>query len=252
MRNKPVEVREEPEERKKVQLTVLALLLELCHKKEKTEHRKEKKMIQEKNRSSKHKNQIIHQKKQSKGQRKGVIWSRRRVIGAVPRPATERQPRATYGRGGGSRQERQDASTGDDDVVHHLRNEVDGVVDEDDVLIAVDEVHHRLGGVAESRSIVWGLKTHFPSSLRHQSSGPPPPRVHVGLQSEQQVGEQPLVHGRPLELWDAEHGGAGAGAELAPLLLRHGHAPEPQVHTQVPLQLGRAAPVKSLWDGTHL
>lgn len=31
MRNQPLEEPEEPEERKKVQLTVLALLLELCH-----------------------------------------------------------------------------------------------------------------------------------------------------------------------------------------------------------------------------
>lgn len=59
------------------------------------------------------------------------------------------QSRATYRRGGGSRQERQDTSTGDDDVVHHLRNEVDRVVDKDDVLVAVHKIHNRLGGVAE-------------------------------------------------------------------------------------------------------
>lgn len=73
----------------------------------------------------------------------------RRLRPAVSPPATEGGSGATYRRGGGGRQERQDASAGDDDVVHHLRNEVDRVVDEDDVLIAVDEIHHRLGGVTE-------------------------------------------------------------------------------------------------------
>lgn len=63
-------------------------------------------------------------------------------MAAVFSPSTEGWSRATYGRGGGSRQERQDASTGNDDVVHHLRNEVDRVVDEDDVLIAVHKIHH--------------------------------------------------------------------------------------------------------------
>lgn len=61
----------------------------------------------------------------------------------------------------------------------------------------------------------------------------PPPDMHVALQRKQQVGEQPLVHGRPLELRDAEHGGAWAGAELSPLLLRHGHPPKAQVHADV-------------------
>lgn len=54
--------------------------------------------------------------------------------------------------------------------------------------------------------------------------------MHVSLQGEQQVGEQPLVHWRPLEFWDAEHGRAWAGAELPALLLRHGHAPETQIN----------------------
>lgn len=63
----------------------------------------------------------------------------------------------------------------------------------------------------------------------------PPPHVHVRLQGEQQVGEEPLVHGGPLELGDAEHRRARAGAELPPLLLRHGHSPEPQIHSQVSL-----------------
>ena len=62
-------------------------------------------------------------------------------------------------------------------------------------------------------------------------TAPPSPDVDVGLQGKQEVGQQPLVHGRPFELWDAEHGGPRAGAELPPLLLRHGHAPEAQVHT---------------------
>ena len=78
----------------------------------------------------------------------------------------------------------------------------------------------------------------------------PPPHVHVGFQGEQQVGEQPLVHGGPLEFWDTEHSGAWAGAELPALLLRHGHPPEAQVDAQVPLQLRGGAAVKGLqWGG---
>lgn len=57
-------------------------------------------------------------------------------------PTTGGQHGATYGRGSGGRQQGQDASTGYDDVVHHLRDEVDGVVDKDDVLVAVHKVHH--------------------------------------------------------------------------------------------------------------
>lgn len=70
--------------------------------------------------------------------------------------------------------------------------------------------------------------------------------MHVRLQGEQQIGEQPLVHWRPLEFWDAEHGRARAGAELAPLLLRHRHTPETQIDAQVPLQLGCGATVEGL------
>lgn len=65
----------------------------------------------------------------------------------TPPPATRGQNRATYRGGGGRRQQRKDASAGDDDVVHHLRDEMDGVVDEDDVLVAVHKVHYGLGGV---------------------------------------------------------------------------------------------------------
>lgn len=66
--------------------------------------------------------------------------------------------------------------------------------------------------------------------------------MDVTLQCKQQVSEQSLVHGWPFELWDAEHGGAWAGAELTPLFLRHGHPPEAQIHTYVPLHLrGKAA-----------
>lgn len=73
--------------------------------------------------------------------------------------------------------------------------------------------------------------------------------MHISLQGEQQVSEQPLVHRRPLEFWDAEHGCARAGAELPALLLRHGHAPEAQVHTEVPLQLGCGATMEGLVVG---
>lgn len=71
----------------------------------------------------------------------------------------------------------------------------------------------------------------------------PPPDMDVTLQCKQQVSEQSLVHGRPFELWDAEHGGAWTGAELPSLLLRHGRPPEAQVHTDVPFQLSGEAAV---------
>ena len=63
--------------------------------------------------------------------------------------------------------------------------------------------------------------------------------MHICLQGEQQVGEKPLVHGRPLELGDAEHRRARAGAELPPLLLSHRHSPEPQIHSEVSLWCNR-------------
>lgn len=76
--------------------------------------------------------------------------------------------------------------------------------------------------------------------------------MHVSLQGEQQISEQPLVHWGPLELRDAEHGGPRAGAKLPTLLFGHRHAPEAQVHTQVPLQLGSAATVEGLLnEGTR-
>lgn len=84
-------------------------------------------------------------------------------------------------------------------------------------------------------------------SHRHPDS--PPPHVHVSLQGEQQVSEQPLVHRRPLELRDTKHGRARARAELPTLLLRHGHAPETQIDTQVSLQLGCSATVEGLQHG---
>lgn len=70
--------------------------------------------------------------------------------------------------------------------------------------------------------------------------------MHICLQGKQQVSEQPLVHWRPLEFWDSEHGGARAWAELTPLLLSHGHTPETQINAQVPLQLGCSATVEGL------
>ena len=59
-----------------------------------------------------------------------------------------RTARCTYRGRGGRREKGQDPSTGDDDVVDHLRDEVDRVVDKNYILIAVDEVHDRFGGVA--------------------------------------------------------------------------------------------------------
>lgn len=49
---------------------------------------------------------------------------------------------------GGSRQQRQNASAGHDEVVHHLGDEVDAVVDKHDVLAAVHKVQNGLCGVA--------------------------------------------------------------------------------------------------------
>lgn len=69
----------------------------------------------------------------------------------MPPPVTRGWTRATYRGGGGRGQQRKDAPAGDDDVVHHLRDEMDGVVDEDDVLVAVHEVHYRFGGVTARR-----------------------------------------------------------------------------------------------------
>lgn len=80
--------------------------------------------------------------------------------------------------------------------------------------------------------------------LKHDDS--PPPHMHVSLQGEQQVGKQPLVHWRPFKFRDAEHGCPWSGAELPALLLRHGHAPETQVNTEVPFQLGRGTTVEGL------
>ena len=47
----------------------------------------------------------------------------------------------THRRRGGGRKQREDSSTCDYYVVDHLRDEVDGVVDKDDVLVVVDKVH---------------------------------------------------------------------------------------------------------------
>lgn len=58
-----------------------------------------------------------------------------------------------------------------------------------------------------------------PVYIQHDNTRRPPPDVHVALQGEEQVGQEPLVQGRPLELRDAEHGGARARAELTLLLL---------------------------------
>lgn len=87
--------------------------------------------------------------------------------------------------------------------------------------------------------------------MGHTSKNPnsPPPHMHISFQGEKQVSEQPLVHGRPLEFWDAEHGGARTGAELPALFLRHGHASETQVNTQVPLQLRCRTTVQGLQRG---
>lgn len=54
--------------------------------------------------------------------------------------------------------------------------------------------------------------------------------MYISLQGEQQVSQQPLVHWRPFEFWDAEHGCAWAGAKLPTLLLCHWHAPKTQVN----------------------
>lgn len=70
--------------------------------------------------------------------------------------------------------------------------------------------------------------------------------MYIGLQGKEQVSQQPLVHWRPLEFWDAEHGCAWARTELPTLLLGHGHAPETQVDTEIALQLGCGAAMEGL------
>lgn len=57
----------------------------------------------------------------------------------------------THRGGGGSGQQRQNASTRHDQVVHHLGDEVDAVVNKHDILTAVHKVQNRLGGVTEER-----------------------------------------------------------------------------------------------------
>lgn len=49
---------------------------------------------------------------------------------------------------GGRREKRQNASAGHDEVVHHLGDEVDAVMDKHDVLAAVYKVQNSLCGVA--------------------------------------------------------------------------------------------------------
>lgn len=93
-------------------------------------------------------------------------------------------------------------------------------MDENDVLTAVDKIHDRLAGMAaaerKKEPLLYPGLWEMP---RVQHDSRPPPDVHVALQGEEQVGQEPLVQGRPLELRDAEHGGARARAELTPLLL---------------------------------
>lgn len=48
----------------------------------------------------------------------------------------------------GGREQRQNASAGHDEVVHHLGDEVDAVMDKHDVLAAVHKVQNSLCGVA--------------------------------------------------------------------------------------------------------
>lgn len=58
----------------------------------------------------------------------------------------------TNRRGGGCRQQRKDSSTGHDEVVHHLRNEMDGVVHKYHILTAVHKVHNCLSRMTVGRS----------------------------------------------------------------------------------------------------
>lgn len=50
---------------------------------------------------------------------------------------------------GGSGEQGQNASAGHDEVVHHLGDEVDTVVDKHNILAAVHKVQNRLCGVTE-------------------------------------------------------------------------------------------------------
>lgn len=59
--------------------------------------------------------------------------------------------RCTYRGRGGRRKKGQNPSTGDDYVVYHLGDEMDGIVDKNDVFIAINKVHDRFGAVAAER-----------------------------------------------------------------------------------------------------
>lgn len=59
------------------------------------------------------------------------------------------------------------------------------------------------------------------------------------------------MHGWPFEFWDTEHGSSRAGAKLPPLFLCHWHAPEAQIHTEVPLHLTWHTTTKSLQKSTN-
>lgn len=58
----------------------------------------------------------------------------------------------THRRRGGSREQGQNASTGHDEVIHHLGDEVYAVVDKHNVLAAVHKVQNGLCGVTEKKT----------------------------------------------------------------------------------------------------
>lgn len=76
-------------------------------------------------------------KKTKKGKKENV------PVPVRPGSATAGAHLRRRGRG----QEGQEAAAGDDEVVRQLRDQVDGVDDEDGALAAVDELQHRLTAV---------------------------------------------------------------------------------------------------------
>lgn len=70
--------------------------------------------------------------------------------------------------------------------------------------------------------------------------------MDVPLQCKHQVSKQSLVHNWPFELWDAEHCGAWARAELMSLFLHHGDLSETQVHSYISICLSAKAAMQTL------
>lgn len=70
--------------------------------------------------------------------------------------------------------------------------------------------------------------------------------MDVPLQGKHQVSKQSLVHDWPFELWDAEHCGAWARAELMPLFLHHWDPRDTRIHSYISICLSAKAAMQAL------